>query len=574
MMKEDRFNFYSAVKFLHKYIKKFYMSFFCFAFGWLIDMIISIILPVLIGIWLDEIVYYHNINSFLSIGLLIGCLLAFSCVLYFFIYAQHQHLMSWFTYEIKMDIFNHWQKGDANYLNNSSSGNIISLLQNYANECLHFLIRNVLHLFNGVLKIAIIIAILFFENWMIGLYIVISIPMIAYVSFKWGAKSKKIGQKQRKVYSTYIGWLCEILSSLSNIKIMGAQNKVENEFVNRNEDIFDTNIKTDLAKINNKKLIELINLIVRLVIYTFVGLLAMKSNVTIGTVLLVLSYFSMIVNEVIQSSNTYVDGYRRIAFIQSIKTYLETPVEDTRSDKPPLVVTYGKIEMKQLFYSYGNSPCIINDLSLTVNGGEKIAIVGKNGSGKTTLMYILLGLYKPLNGDIRIDGIDLPECSLSSIRSQIGLVAQDVFIFNGTIRENVLIGKKNATEQEIIDACRKANIWDTIKALPDGLETPIGAQGVNLSGGEKQRLAIARIYLKNPPIVIFDEATSAIDDEMEEGIIKEWKQALANRTSFVISHRINSIMMCDTVAIMRDGRIAVHGALEDIVQSEEFKNIF
>lgn len=573
-MKKDNFNYNSAVKFLHKYIKKFNINFLCFSLGWLLDMVISVIIPVLMGVWMDEIVYYHNINSFLRISLVIAYLLIFSCILYFFIYAQHQHLMNWFTYEIKMDIFKHWQIADASYLNSASSGNIISLLQNYATECLHFLVRNGVHFFNGILKIAIIIIILFFQNWMLGLYIIIAAPISVYISIRLGEKSKKYGRKQRDVYGSYVGWLCEIISSLSNLRIIGAQQKVDNEFCERNKDVFDINIKSDLSKLNAKTFIELTNLVIRLVIYTFVGLLAMNSNATIGTTILVLSYYSMLVNQIKQTSNTYIDGNRRIGYIQSINDYLATPVEDIRNNKPALIVSDGKIEFEKLCFSYIPSNPIINNLSLTVNAGEKIAIIGENGSGKTTLMYVLLGFYKTLRGNIRIDGADLSECSVSSIRSQIGLVAQDVFIFNGSIRENILIGKPSATEREIVNACKKANIWDTVKELPNGLDTQIGVNGINLSGGQKQRLSIARIYLKNPPIVIFDEATSAIDDETEQLVMKEWEEVLSNRTAIIISHRKNTIMMCDSIAIMQDGSIASYGPLEDVMLTDKFKNFF
>jgi ABC-type multidrug transport system fused ATPase/permease subunit len=153
-------------------------------------------------------------------------------------------------------------------------------------------------------------------------------------------------------------------------------------------------------------------------------------------------------------------------------------------------------------------------------------------------------------------------------------VAQDVFVFNGSIRENILIGKPSATEREIVNACKKANIWDTVKELPNGLDTQIGVNGINLSGGQKQRLSIARIYLKNPPIVIFDEATSAIDDETEQLVMKEWEEVLSNRTAIIISHRKNTIMMCDSIAIMQDGGIASYGPLEDVMLTDKFKIFF
>ena len=399
-------------------------------------------------------------------------------------------------------------------------------------------------------------------------------PVSSYITIKLGKHSKQCGLKQREVYGSYIGWLCEMISSLCDIRIIGAKDKVEKEFAKRNNDIFESNITTEVSKLNCKTIIEFINQTVKLVIFVFIGLMASNYNITMGGVLLILSYYSMFADQIKQIGNTYVDGNRRIAYIQSIKSFLNTPTENGRSDMQSLNITGGEIEIKRLFFSYESKAYAINDLSLTINAGEKIAIVGENGSGKTTLMYVILGLYNPERGTIRIDGTNLSDCTLTSIRSQIGLVSQDIYIFNGTIRENILIGNTAAKLNDIIDACVKAEIWDTIKSLPNGLETLIGVNGINLSGGQKQRIAIARIYLKDPRIVIFDEATSAIDDETENSIMNEWEKALANRTSIIISHIFKSIMRCDSVAVMKNGGIIEHGPIDEMIQSTHLKKVF
>lgn len=573
-MKRNELNYLSAYRFLSTYVRNFKVSFFCFALGCMIDMLISVIVPIIIGVWIDEIVYYHDIKSYIRIGILIAFLQVFSCALCFFTYAHQQKLMSWFTYEIKMDVFKRWQNADANYLNSASPGNVISLLQDYANESLHFLIRNGVHFVNGILKMIFIMVILMHNNWQIGLYVLIAVLVSSYITIKLGKHSKQCGLKQREVYGSYIGWLCEMISSLCDIRIIGAKDKVEKEFAKRNNDIFESNITTEVSKLNCKTIIEFINQTVKLVIFVFIGLMASNYNITMGGVLLILSYYSMFADQIKQIGNTYVDGNRRIAYIQSIKSFLNTPTENGRSDMQSLNITGGEIEIKRLFFSYESKAYAINDLSLTINAGEKIAIVGENGSGKTTLMYVILGLYNPERGTIRIDGTNLSDCTLTSIRSQIGLVSQDIYIFNGTIRENILIGNTAAKLNDIIDACVKAEIWDTIKSLPNGLETLIGVNGINLSGGQKQRIAIARIYLKDPRIVIFDEATSAIDDETENSIMNEWEKALANRTSIIISHRFKSIMRCDSVAVMKNGGIIEHGPIDEMIQSTHLKKVF
>jgi ATP-binding cassette subfamily B protein len=228
----------------------------------------------------------------------------------------------------------------------------------------------------------------------------------------------------------------------------------------------------------------------------------------------------------------------------------------------------GDISFENVSFAYGNGLPVLNAVDLAVRAGETIAFVGPSGAGKTTICSLLPRFYEPTGGRISIDGIDIRDMTLASLRSQIGIVQQDVFLFAGTIRENIAYGRLGAEDAEIADAARRAQLDTMIAALPDGLDTIIGERGVKLSGGQKQRLAIARMFLKNPPILILDEATSALDTETEQAIQKALSELSKGRTTLVIAHRLATIRDADRIIVVNQSGIAEQGSHRDLVQRD------
>ena len=250
-----------------------------------------------------------------------------------------------------------------------------------------------------------------------------------------------------------------------------------------------------------------------------------------------------------------------------------TPVET--NGHAILAVDNGDIEFNNVYFNYEGCPVLFENLSFWIKNGKRTAIVGRSGCGKTTLAYMLLGFYYPCNGEILINNVDIAHYSKMSIRSNIGLIAQDVLIFNASIRENILFGNEMATDDEVIFACEKAGLWEFISTLPFALDTIIGPNGQEISYGQKQRIGIARIYVKNPSIIIFDEATSALDDETEMVIHRAWQELLNDRTVIIIAHKLSSVLMSDYVVVVEDGKAVSYGSTEDIVQNDvKFKEIF
>jgi ABC-type bacteriocin/lantibiotic exporter with double-glycine peptidase domain len=573
--KPEKLNYFTAVKFLSKYIIKHKRNFIMFYFGWLLDTILSVATPILFGIMIDEIVYYQNIDSFIKNSLFFVTLAVFSCILYFLIYAQHHYLTSMYTFDIRRDVFGHLQKTDAEYMSDVSTGDIISTLQRYSMECMHFVIRNIIHLFNRILNIIAIAAYLFVIDWKIGIVALLVAPVSVLVNSKFGKKIRGYGDKQREYYMGYVSWVFEIFTALRDIRMLGAQKKTDEIFENNHKKMFGVNIKSSIASMTANNIIAFTKLAVQLIIFTLAGYAAASGSITVGLLTVVVAFYGDLSSGFASVSNSWLDAQNRVSYIQHIYDFMNSPTEDDEGKKSVLAITEGKITFNNINFSYKKSNAVLQGFTLDVSPGDRFAFVGKSGCGKTTLAYMLIGFYRPQSGYIEIDGQKLSDCSLKSIRQNIGLIQQDVLVFDGTIKENILLGNRNATEEQIISVCEQAGLWDFIETLADGLHTVIGTKGLGLSGGQKQRIAIARIYLKNPKIIIFDEATSSLDGETEESVHAAWKGVLKGRTSIVIAHRQSSVMLCEKVALIEDGKVVSIGNPQEMEKNNEtFKTLF
>lgn len=538
-------------------------------------MLLGIVMPILFGIMIDEIVYHQNIASFLRISLVFVIMSVFSCVLYFLIYAQHQYLMSMYVYDIQRDIFRHLQKANAEFMADAKTGDIISIVQHYARECMHFVIRNIIHITNGCINLVLLTVYIFIISPWIGLLMLVAVPVSVIINARFGKKIRDYSNEQREYYGDYISYIYEVFTAIRDIRLLGAVSKVSREVVSRHKKMFAVNIKSGISTITVQNIINGTNLIIQLSIFTLAAYLVNGDGMTIGLLTIVMAYFSALTSQVRQISNSYLDAQNRVGYIQRIYDFMNAPTEDEWQGMNPLSVEHGEIIAEDISFAYQKSSDVLQGFSIHIKPGERIALCGKSGCGKTTFGYMLLGFYGAQNGCISIDGQNLSDCSLKSIRQNIGMISQDVLLFDGSIKENMLLGKPKASDDEIVSALQKAGIWEHISELPQGIDTIIGSQGIGLSGGQKQRIAIARIYLKNPSIIIFDEATSSLDSETETQIHEAWKEMLAGRTSIIIAHRQSSVMLCDRAALMENGKIIEIGTPEDLENaSEAFSELF
>jgi ABC-type multidrug transport system fused ATPase/permease subunit len=572
---DKKLNYFTAIKFLSKYIKRHKKTYFLFYIGWLFTTLLQLYIPITFAVMIDEIVYYKNTASFLSVSILFAIMLLFLCVLYYFSDTHYSYLRVLYNFDIRKDVFDSIQNADAQYMTDVKTGDIIATIQSYIEECMPFVIQNIIHLINNTTMLILYVIYVFLLGWQIGLLMLIIVPLSVVVSYVFGKKVKTYSTEQRKNYGEYSGWLFEILSGLRDIRMLGAERTADKSFIKHQKKMINVNIKSGLLTMTAQNIISVVNLLVQLAIFGVAAYMAYENNITIGLLVLILAYFVNITRVVGTLSRMNLEAQDRISYIQRVHDIVNAPTEKDWKGKNELVVTEGRIKFNNIDFAYNKSNDVLKDFSLEIKSDEKLALVGKSGSGKTTLAYMLIGFYRPQNGWIEIDGQRLDECSLASIRNNIGIIQQDSLIFDGSIKDNLLLGRRTASDDEIITACERAGIYEYIQELTDGINTIIGKNGIGLSGGQKQRLAIARIYLKNPKIIIFDEATSSLDSETEEKIHEAWERVLIGRTSIVIAHRQSSVMLCREVAILENGKLAETGLPADMIQnSDTFKMLF
>jgi len=293
------------------------------------------------------------------------------------------------------------------------------------------------------------------------------------------------------------------------------------------------------------------------------------SNITIGDISVLVALLGRMYMPVNSLLNIQVDWIRSMALFTRIFDYFDIPVEIKNA---PDAVTPDKVTGNVVFehveFSYDKSKQILKDINFTLEAGNSIAIVGPSGSGKSTIVNLIPRLYDVDNGCVTFDGIDVRKLDLTFLRNQVGVVSQETYLFNGTVRDNLLYAKPDATEEDMIDALKKANIWDFIEKQEKGLDTEVGNRGLKLSGGEKQRISIARIILKDPTIFIFDEATSALDSISEKKIQDAIDPIIKSKTSILIAHRLSTILAADEILVVKDGMIAERGTHKELLGKE------
>ena len=355
-----------------------------FYFGWFFDMLLGIVMPILFGVMIDEIVYHQNLDSFLRISLVFVIMSVFSCVLYFLIYAQHQYLMSMYVYDIQRDIFQHLQKTNAEFMSDAKTGDIISTVQNYARECMHFVIRNIIHITNGCINLVLLTVYIFIINPWIGLLMLVAVPVSVIINARFGKKIRGYSNEQREYYGGYISYIYEVFTAIRDIRLLGAVKQVNRDIIGRHRKMFAVNVKSGISTITAQNIISGTNLILQLVIFTLTAFLVNNGNMTIGLLTIIMAYFASLISQVSHVSNSYLDAQNRIGYIQRIHDFMNVPTEDSWQGKNTLAIHGGEIVVKDISFAYQKSENVLKDFSLHIKPGEKIALCGKSGCGKTT----------------------------------------------------------------------------------------------------------------------------------------------------------------------------------------------
>lgn len=477
--------------------------------------------------------------------------------------------------DIRTDLFNHLQVLDFEFYDKNRTGKIMNRMTGDLFEITELAHHGPEDLMISVLTVTGALICMFLIEWRLALIVAILLPVFLFIVMR---NRKAMSSASANVKLTMADINSEIESRISGIKTSMA---FANEDVDR-ERFLASNNRFKNAKQDFYRAMGIFNAsqeffmcIMPVAVISFGGFLIMKGEMNYIELVTFTLFVAAFVTPIRKMSNfaeiftNGMAGLRRFNEIMSVEPRVkETPgAED-------MVVREGVISLENVSFAYSGIKEVLEDINLTVNSGETLAIVGHSGGGKTTLCQLIPRFYDVTEGRISVDGKDIRNVTKSSIRQNIGIVQQDVFIFADTILENIRYGRPEATFEEVLQAAKRAEIYDDIMAMPDGFDTYVGERGTKLSGGQKQRVSIARIFLKDPKILILDEATSALDTITEEKIQQSFDLLSRGRTTLIIAHRLTTIRNADRIVVIEDGRIVEEGSHDELIEKGgEYANL-
>ena len=474
------------------------------------------------------------------------------------------------TYDMRNSMYSHLQKMSQRFFTNNNQGDIITRMTSDISGVQQIITNTLTSIISNSITLAVALVLMFRENWKLALVGIAVVPLFVLPTRSAGKRRWTITRESQACSDEINGILNETLSVSGQllVKLFGMEKTEYDRYEAANNKMIGLNIKESMAGRWFRMALGTFTNIGPMLIYLVGGIIMMRfdQTVTVGQISVLVALLSKMYMPVNQLLNIQVDWIRSMAMFTRIFEYYDMKPE---IENAPDAVTPdsadGEVEFRNVRFYYEPEREILHDISFKLDKGNCIAIVGPSGSGKSTLINLIPRLYDVIEGSVLFDGRDVKTLDLEFLRRYIGIVSQETYLFNGTIRDNLLYAKPDATEEELIEACKRANIYDFIENQETGLDTIVGNRGLKLSGGEKQRISIARILLKDPALMIFDEATSALDSISEQKIQDAIEPLIESRTSILIAHRLSTILAADEILVIKDGEIAERGTHEELV---------
>ncbi|MEO0230149.1 MAG: ABC transporter ATP-binding protein [candidate division WOR-3 bacterium] len=477
--------------------------------------------------------------------------------------------------DIREELYYHFLKLSASFFNKERTGELMALTTNDTEAVRMAAGMGLVQIVDIITYTTFSLMIMFKISPLLTIYALLPLPLISIlISFSGRLNYKYFKQVQE----TFSQLTEKIRESIAGIRVLKGFSQVEShlgELKKVNETYFRKNMK--LAKVSSlfEPGIQLGATLSFAILLFFGGRKVILNEISLGDFVAFSSYLGMMIWPMIAIGFMVNMVQRGSASMDRIERVLKTEPEIKSTENPRRVRIEGNIEVKNLTFSYLPDRPVLIDINFTLRKGQKLGIIGRTGSGKSTICYLIPRIFDPPEGTIFIEDTDIKFLDLIELRKAISFVPQESLLFSATVRENVLYGREDATEEEVIEALKLAEIYDEIMEMPQGLDTLIGERGVNLSGGQKQRIAIARAIVKNAPIFILDDALSAVDAETEVKILNNLRNFLNDKTSIIVSHRVSAIMDCDEIIVLEEGRISDRGKHYELISREGFyKHVF
>lgn len=550
------------------YKKIFFFDLFCAAVISMIDLIYPQILRQGANtIFVQEKSVILRVLPLLAAGLLIMYIIQALCKYY--VNCQGHVMGAMMERDMRRELFEHYEKLSFSYYDNNNSGQMMSRLVSDLFDISEFAHHGPENLFISLIKIIGSFVFLTVINWRLAIPLfVIVIVMVIFSSIQskkmhatFLDNRKKIGDINARLQDTLSG--IRVVQSFANEEIE------KKKFAASNENFLVSKKENYRCMGSFSSWNIFFQGLMYLTVLVFGGYLISQDKMEPADLAMYALYIGIFVSpiqilvELTEMIQKGLSGFRRFSAIMETEPDIED-AEDARE----LTNVKGDVNYDHVTFRYNDDEPVLSDVSFSIPAGRSIALVGPSGGGKTTICSLLPRFYELTGGKITIDGEDIKEFTLQSLRKNIGIVQQDVYLFCGTVRENIAYGKPDATDKEIVEAAKNANIHDFIMSLPDGYDTFVGERGTRLSGGQKQRISIARVFLKNPPILILDEATSALDNESERHIQKSLEELSKNRTTITIAHRLSTIRGADEIIVITENGIAERGSHDELMKTD------
>ena len=478
------------------------------------------------------------------------------------------------SYDMRNQMYAHLQKMPQGFFTSNMQGDIITRMTSDISGVQSVISGTMASIFSNICTVIVTATALFQKNWIlaiIGLFLVpfLTVPTMTIGKVRW--KIASLAQKEQDKMNEHLNETLSV-SGQQLTKLFTKEKEQYEDYKKVNKECTRLTIRGRMAGMWFRSIMLIMMGLGPLLVYLLSGVIMLKmpnSTLSVGDVTVIIALLNRLYRPVDQLFGIHVDFVRSMALFERIFEYYDLPVTIKSPENPVTPCKKeGEVEFKNVHFSYNDEKETLNGISFKLPLGKTFAVVGASGAGKSTIASLIPRLYDVTDGEILFDGVNVKDIDLEYLRKNIGVVTQESYLFNSTVRKNLLFAKPDATDEEIISACKDANIHDFIMTLPQGYDTLVGNRGFKLSGGEKQRISIARAILKDPVMIILDEATSALDSISEFAIQTALEPLLKNRTSLVIAHRLSTVMAADEIIVLEGGKIAERGTHNELVSKD------
>ncbi|HCT8946902.1 TPA: SAV1866 family putative multidrug efflux ABC transporter [Staphylococcus aureus] len=537
---------------------------------------IPMLIPLLIKYAIDGVINNHALTTDEKVHHLT---IAIGIALFIFVIVRppiefiRQYLAQWTSnkilYDIRKKLYNHLQALSARFYANNQVGQVISRVINDVEQTKDFILTGLMNIWLDCITIIIALSIMFFLDVELTLAALFIFPFYILTVYVFFGRLRKLTRERSQALAEVQGFLHERVQGISVVKSFAIEDNEAKNFDKKNTNFLTRALKHTRWNAYSFAAINTVTDIGPIIVIGVGAYLAISGSITVGTLAAFVGYLELLFGPLRRLVASFTTLTQSFASMDRVFQLIDEDYDIKNGvGAQPIEIKQGRIDIDHVSFQYNdNEAPILKDINLSIEKGETVAFVGMSG-GKSTLINLIPRFYDVTSGQILIDGHNIKDFLTGSLRNQIGLVQQDNILFSDTVKENILLGRPTATDEEVVEAAKMANAHDFIMNLPQGYDTEVGERGVKLSGGQKQRLSIARIFLNNPPILILDEATSALDLE-SESIIQEALDVLSkDRTTLIVAHRLSTITHADKIVVIENGHIVETGTHRELIAKQ------